>query len=1535
MIRSDWTVECVADAYTDEDLMLYWKSGDESLSTDDRISLSQFLIQKFHTTSRLAFYSSTGWYNRLYINFTLRRHIFFFLLQTYFPATLMVMLSWVSFWIDRRAVPARVSLGITTVLTMSTIITGVNASMPRVSYIKAVDIYLWVSFVFVFLSVLEYAAVNYLSTVQDRRERKMRERARSQSLPCTCGISQTRTMTMLDGTYSEADTNSLAGYTEEPMVPDEEQEELHEVPEKPEHMVVHLSVSSESTTTKKKKSLRALNIIQNTHAIDKYSRMIFPGSYIFFNLIYCASFSTTASDIYGLRKHIASTVLENSGPALAMTQQEQQEFTESVEVALSWMQAIQERLRANDNTQGPRDALEARLRETEKIHLSEHEGRVKMEVALVAAEVLLQSGDEELRNHTHAKLKDLKSQWEETCTYIIHCHSRIEWVWLHWSEYLKAYEEFELWLTRQQRSLDVRVELQLGVKEKLWQVDQQRVAVSDVHNQATLLERLLDEAAALHNRTQDPSVEPQAQERLQEAYNDVRDRAEKMAEEHQTYQGSVQRFQSWLLSKTKELTDLMEKEDTAENKLKALQALDDSVAAEEKTLQHIEGRAEAVRANTSPAGAEMVVEEAEELRLGWLRLRQGLCEAEDGLRSSLDSHSQYMARCQRLGEDINRLRVLMQGLDQELEGSRQAGDRADCTEEQILGQWKKYTTMVYRLSHDTQQKPNLTALSVKLLYHFSGSTECLREGVRNALAGEESQVELLKAQLKELFRFSGDSRHLSDDVLAIVKEHQSVKCRATRLCSESESGLRSILQDPLLVYAQWSHMVSQVLEASAEVTDFSHIAMLVQNIEHLLKDSVQLQERLSLLQVKGDLLDSVFGPEKSDGLQDELNAAIRNRELLHNQLLQRKSRLQGLISRTKDFGDAYELIRSKLSTLRDRLMTAGGPQPDILAKKSQSDQFRHVLSELKVLLCSSLLHAVTLSLSVCGQVIQKDLEECEAHIIALETLVSSSQSYRTQFERLYAEWRQLHKDVRRALGEFPEKELQLQQMEVQAQGVLEKTSEEGQVHILRDIKRLQESWFALYNMSLNLHRLLNSSTEQTESDLWRVGGVSVDNMSLTSELSLGLGDSQVRAGSSRSQRGQQQDKLAEGYGALARSGPGRGGSLEGEAEEEMMMGQARWIQGQGEGHLILTGQNNEHLSTSRTNQDSGRSFIGDEVDSAWSIRRRAGQKVSKDSTADGSPDSDTPTWGDSSILTTDRGATAFTTKEGRMSSGQGSMEAGEGLSPGGGAFMVFRRDTAKQQTTPTQHTLSGKMGRASGPSIIPHKLEVHEKYCFSLVYIWAKYLHSKRAQNDWQLVDGVCGVGADELSVVLQRGTGQYTSRRREFEAWLSRQNEILSGILSTRGATLSAKELKIRHDTLKALRGEVAWGQEQFQLLLQESQSSGAGPAEDQSLEELRYRWMLYKSKMKDVGDVRARTSAKRVKAKQEEEDVTEKVQKRPGLLQRVCRLALPLWLLLLALLLLAFLLPLMDEGNSCSLSNNFARSFKIMLRYDGPPPT
>jgi len=46
------------------------------------------------------------------------RNIGHYIIQIYLPSSLIVILSWVSFWLDKTFAPARVSLGITTVLTM-------------------------------------------------------------------------------------------------------------------------------------------------------------------------------------------------------------------------------------------------------------------------------------------------------------------------------------------------------------------------------------------------------------------------------------------------------------------------------------------------------------------------------------------------------------------------------------------------------------------------------------------------------------------------------------------------------------------------------------------------------------------------------------------------------------------------------------------------------------------------------------------------------------------------------------------------------------------------------------------------------------------------------------------------------------------------------------------------------------------------------------------------------------------------------------------------------------------------------------------------------------------------------------------------------------------------------------------------------------------------------------------------------------------------------------------------------------------------
>ena len=59
------------------------------------------------------------------------------MIQTYVPSMLIVVLSWVSFWLSNDAVPARISLGVLTVLTMTTMTSGMATQLPR--YAKHAD----------------------------------------------------------------------------------------------------------------------------------------------------------------------------------------------------------------------------------------------------------------------------------------------------------------------------------------------------------------------------------------------------------------------------------------------------------------------------------------------------------------------------------------------------------------------------------------------------------------------------------------------------------------------------------------------------------------------------------------------------------------------------------------------------------------------------------------------------------------------------------------------------------------------------------------------------------------------------------------------------------------------------------------------------------------------------------------------------------------------------------------------------------------------------------------------------------------------------------------------------------------------------------------------------------------------------------------------------------------------------------------------------------------------------------------------------
>ena len=70
-----------------------------------------------------------------------------------------MIVSWLSLFLPPEAIPGRVTMAMTTLLTLAAMFGAVRQNTPRVSYVSALDIWMCGCMVFVFLTLLEYVIV--------------------------------------------------------------------------------------------------------------------------------------------------------------------------------------------------------------------------------------------------------------------------------------------------------------------------------------------------------------------------------------------------------------------------------------------------------------------------------------------------------------------------------------------------------------------------------------------------------------------------------------------------------------------------------------------------------------------------------------------------------------------------------------------------------------------------------------------------------------------------------------------------------------------------------------------------------------------------------------------------------------------------------------------------------------------------------------------------------------------------------------------------------------------------------------------------------------------------------------------------------------------------------------------------------------------------------------------------------------------------------------------------------------------------------
>ncbi|KAI7810378.1 Glycine receptor [Triplophysa rosa] len=242
--------------YTMNDLIFEWQENGP-VQVADGLTLPQFIFKDEPDLRCCTKHYNTGKFTCIEVRFHLERQMGYYLIQMYIPSLLIVILSWVSFWINMDAAPARVALGITTVLTMTTQSSGSRTSLPKVSYVKAIDIWMAVCLLFVFSALLEYAAVNFVSRqhkelLRFRRKRKKsskEEEVQESRLSFTPNVRKDRAV-------PKAANNAPTTPSDPAVAPGKSHEEMRKL------------------------------FIDRAKKIDTVSRAGFPLAFLFFNIFY-------------------------------------------------------------------------------------------------------------------------------------------------------------------------------------------------------------------------------------------------------------------------------------------------------------------------------------------------------------------------------------------------------------------------------------------------------------------------------------------------------------------------------------------------------------------------------------------------------------------------------------------------------------------------------------------------------------------------------------------------------------------------------------------------------------------------------------------------------------------------------------------------------------------------------------------------------------------------------------------------------------------------------------------------------------------------------------------------------------------------------------------------------------------------------------------------------------------------------------------------------------------------------------------------
>ncbi|CAI5453633.1 unnamed protein product [Caenorhabditis angaria] len=159
--------------FTDNVIRFEWFNDlDDAIKVEKSLRIPELSIR--HVSPETCNGSrKSGSFSCLEAKFFMHREVGYHIANTYVPTTLCVIFSWIAVWLPEEFVEGRIFVSLTVFLTLSAENSSAKDELPKVSYVKSIDIWFGFTSIFVFLTMIQSLVVIYLGQLSKNQRKKL------------------------------------------------------------------------------------------------------------------------------------------------------------------------------------------------------------------------------------------------------------------------------------------------------------------------------------------------------------------------------------------------------------------------------------------------------------------------------------------------------------------------------------------------------------------------------------------------------------------------------------------------------------------------------------------------------------------------------------------------------------------------------------------------------------------------------------------------------------------------------------------------------------------------------------------------------------------------------------------------------------------------------------------------------------------------------------------------------------------------------------------------------------------------------------------------------------------------------------------------------------------------------------------------------------------------------------------------------------------------------------------------------------------